>query len=107
MFPTREGQRAALRRFETVEVNTVGIEAGQSVVRQYFVGNLMGSVEQTRAGLHDRRSNGFEGGFVLSVWQETSFGGGHAFFILEKQRLSMTDSLKGSALPGYRILFPY
>ena len=45
----------------------------------------------TRAGLHDRRSNGFEGSFVLSVWQETSFGGGHAFIILEKQRLSMTD----------------
>ncbi|UST63124.1 hypothetical protein NF673_21225 [Pseudomonas moraviensis] len=80
VFPTGKGQRAALRRFETVEINLVRVKAGQTFVREQFVGHLPGRIKQARAGLHDRCGDGFEGVFVRCVWQQTAFGSGHVFF---------------------------
>nr|WP_313000896.1 hypothetical protein [Pseudomonas sp.] len=86
MFPTGKGQRVALRGFEAVEIHPVGIKAGQTFGHQQFAGDLTCGFKQTRAGLHDGRGEGFEGGFVCCVGQQTAFGSGHGFFILEKTR---------------------
>nr|WP_231987981.1 hypothetical protein [Pseudomonas granadensis] len=87
MFPAGKGQRAALRSFETMEIHPVGIEAGQTFGHQQFAGNLTRRVIQTRAGRHEGRGEGFQGGFVCCVGQQTAFGSGHEFFILEKTRI--------------------
>ncbi|WP_404940318.1 hypothetical protein [Pseudomonas atacamensis] len=67
-----------MRRFESMEINLVGIEAGQPFVGQQFDRKLPGRIEQTWAVLHNGSGDGFEGGFVRCVWQQTTFGSGHA-----------------------------
>nr|WP_236708478.1 hypothetical protein [Pseudomonas sp. Sample_10] len=74
VLPAGKRSGTALRRFESVEINEVRVEAGNALLLEQLAGDFACHVLQARAGQDHLVGNGLERCFVYCVGQRTGFG---------------------------------